>query len=129
MTLFEECLVALGNNAVVLSEKETSTIFEQMAKNFPITTYGRIDWPNIKHVKQISSIEEILLQIETKNDEVYILWDEASLPALKTNLSIALSVIDDVAAVSFDTWVYNPNTGYIIEFYHENEIAIGWVNR
>ncbi len=128
MTLLEECLVALGQHATVLSAKETSMIFEQMIKQFPITTYGQIDWKQIKHVKKIFSVEEILLQIETHNDQVYILWDEASLPAIKTVLSNALQVIDDVVAVSFDTWIYNPKGGYLIEFYHENKITIGWVH-
>ncbi|MGQ0437679.1 CDI toxin immunity protein, partial [Bacillus sp. B-TM1] len=56
---------------------------------------------------------------------IYIIWDEASLPIIKTNLHQILQVIDDVTAVSFDTWLYSPNLGYAIEFYHEGEVRIG----
>ncbi|WP_308728038.1 hypothetical protein [Bacillus sp. MYb209] len=50
---------------------------------------------------------------------VYIIWDEASLPIIKTNLHQILQVIDDVTAVSFDTWIYSQDVGYVIEYYHE----------
>ncbi|UYX52452.1 hypothetical protein M3Y14_29355 [Bacillus thuringiensis] len=56
---------------------------------------------------------------------VYIIWDEASLPIIKTNLHQILQVIDDVTAVSFDTWIYSQDVGYVIEYYHEGEVRIG----
>ncbi|MBF7149204.1 hypothetical protein [Bacillus toyonensis] len=30
-----------------------------------------------------------------------------------------------VTPVSFDTWLYSPDLGYEIEFYHEGEVRIG----
>lgn len=127
MTLFEECLNAIGENAIILSEKQTSDIFENMSNNFPITEWGRIDWDKLLKKKKITSIDEIIKNLDTK-EEIYILWDEASLPSVKTNLENILNVIDVVTVVSFDTWLYSPKKGYVIEFYHENEINIGWIN-
>ena len=57
---------------------------------------------------------------------MYILWDEVSLPAVRTNLVKAIDVVDDVTAVSFDTWIFCSSENYVIEFYHENEIRVGW---
>lgn len=59
------------------------------------------------------------------SNTVYIIWDEATLPIIKTDLHQVLQVIDDVTAVSFDTWIYSPDTGYVIEYYHDGEIRIG----
>lgn len=127
MTLFEECIVALEKkNVLVLSKDETNKIFECMAQSFPITPWGQIDWKNVKH-KKISSSDQITKYINIQ-DEVYILWDNASIPSIKTNLNQILKALDDVTAVSFDTWLYNPTMGYIIEFYHEGDITIGWTN-
>ena len=126
MTLLEECLVALGKDVTKLSKEKTDEIFESMLQKFPMTSWGRIDWENVNH-KKISSIDEIKKYIKTQED-VYILWDEASLPAIKTELNNVLSVIDSVKAVSFDTWIYSSNWEYVIELYHENEINIGWIN-
>lgn len=128
MTLLEECLIALGENVSVLSPERTTEVFDNLTKTFPISQWGRIDWEKIKHVIRPSSKKYIKTYITPTESEVYILWDEASLPAIKTNLNSVLDVIDNVSIVSFDTWIYNPTDGYVIEFYHENEITIGWAN-
>lgn len=123
MTLLEECLGLLGKKIEVLSKEETDTIFESMLKIFPTTPWGRIDWNEVNH-KRLSSISEIKKYISEKK-EVYILWDEASLPSIKTSISNLLSHIDNILAVSFDTWLYFPDDKCVIEFYHEGEITFG----
>lgn len=123
MTLLEECLGLLGKKIEVLSKEETDTIFESMLKIFPTTPWGRIDWNEVNH-KRLSSISEIKKYISEKK-EVYILWDEASLPSIKTSISNLLSYIDNILAVSFDTWLYLPDDKCVIEFYHEGEITFG----
>ncbi|MBD3231577.1 hypothetical protein GF322_02830 [Candidatus Dependentiae bacterium] len=127
MTLFEKCLKALKNDLVILSEEETKKVFDKMIHTFPITLWGRINWKNVKNFKKIVSINNIDQFINPGKKEVYILWDEASLPAIKTDMKKLLNVIDDITAVSFDTWIYCPKDGWVIEFYHEGEITIGFV--
>lgn len=129
MTLFEECVIALGHNLSILSYDESRKILKHISDVFPIASWGQIDWSKAKNVKKISSISEIknILQINNGTPkEVYILWDNASLPVISTDINNILKVIDDVTAVSFDTWIYNPTDESIIEFYHEGEIHIGW---
>jgi len=125
MTLFEECLVALGESAITLSKKDTEKMFENMTTNFPFTSWGKIDWSKVNNVISISSTDKINKHIREKESDVYILWDEASLPSIKAKINTVLSALDDVTAVSFDTWIYCPSEGYVIEFYHENKITIG----
>lgn len=55
----------------------------------------------------------------------YILWDNALFPAVESKLSIIIENIDDIKKMSFDTWIYAPEE-FVIEFYHEGEIIIGY---
>lgn len=56
---------------------------------------------------------------------IYIIWDEATLPVVKSNLPSVLEVIYDVTAVSFDTWIFSHVFEYVVEYYHEGETTIG----
>ncbi len=44
MTLFDECIEALGDNSIILSEQETQLIFDKLEEVYPFTQWGRIDW-------------------------------------------------------------------------------------
>ena len=46
------------------------------------------------------------------------MWDEENLPCLKSELKDIINSIDDVTAVSFDTWAVSSDYNIIIEFYH-----------
>lgn len=50
---------------------------------------------------------------------------ETSLPSLKTDLKTAMTTIDDITAVSFDTWLFNPLAKYVIELHHDDGMTIG----
>ncbi|GAA0741806.1 hypothetical protein GCM10008906_23480 [Clostridium oceanicum] len=56
---------------------------------------------------------------------IHIIWDEANLPIIKSNLSNVIDVIDDTIAVSFDTWLFSSNGEFVIEFYHDGQTIIG----
>jgi hypothetical protein len=131
MTLLDECIEALSNDTQVLSEEETQRIFDTFENTFPFTSWGRIDWDRLDKKIYLDSEKDILLSLNERfsqkrlESSIYILWDEGSLPAVKATLKNSLKVIDDVTSVSFDTWIFCPNLGYVIEFYHEGEITIG----
>lgn len=129
MTLYEECLEALENNYEILTEDEKNKILNDFENKFKFTNWGRIDWNKIMAKVQVDYATEIKpkLMNNTSKDSinVYIIWDEINLPILKSDLSTIIDVIDDVTAVSFDTWLFLPNEGVTIEFYHDGEITIG----
>lgn len=128
MTLFEECLQVLGKNAEVLSTEETNNTFKIFTNLFPMTSWGRVDWEKVDNtidINEIGSIEEYLYNYNKLDRTVILLWDEASLPAVRTDLDTIVNNIDDVIAVSFNTWIFSPELKYLIEFYHENEVTLG----
>lgn len=128
MTLFEECLQALGNKAEALSVEETNNNFKNLTNMFPMTSWGRVDWGRIENkieINEVIDIKEYLNSCNRLDKTVILLWDEATLPAVKTDLEAVIDNIDDITAVSFDTWIFCPESRYLIEFYHESEVTLG----
>lgn len=135
MTLFEECLEVLGKDANVLTEDDTTKIFTQFESCFPMvyiaeSIWSRVDWSKISNKYTIDADIRKTLEILKSNnldtnDNVLILWNEATLPVVETKLNNILENVDDVTAVGFDTWIYCPTSNYIIEFYHDGEIILG----
>lgn len=53
-------------------------------------------------------------------DSDYIIWDKKDLPCIKCDLNSILCNIDDVLAVSFDTFLLSCNGDVIIELSMNN---------
>ncbi|WP_054950713.1 CDI toxin immunity protein [Numidum massiliense] len=131
MNLFDECIIALGENADVLSDERTKQYFSQLVDLFPITFYQRIDWEKVKVKRKIEYYGDIptwLDELGISDMEVVLLWNYTDDPAVKTDIVSAVKVIDDITAVSWDTFMLSPSVGYVIEFYHEGEVTIGLPN-
>lgn len=131
MSLLDECILVLGESHMILDEVAGNNIFDLFQKDWPFTSWGRIDWEKVSQKISISSADDAenklstLLSSAGLNTPIYILWDESSLPVIKADLKLILSSIDDVTAVSFDTWLYSPSVGYVVEFYHESQVTLG----
>lgn len=110
--------------------RRNKKILNESEQRIPFTSWGRIDWERMKEKIEVEDVEEIIQVCKKKvtnlNTSVFVLWDEGTLPVIKSDLIQCKAVIDDVLAVSFDTWFWSPNQGYVIEFYHEGEITIGF---
>jgi hypothetical protein len=61
MTILEECLEVLGDDAIVLTEKETQNISVKMEQMFPISNWGRIDWEKVNNESGDGSLTRSLL--------------------------------------------------------------------
>ena len=85
---------------------------------------GRVNFNEFKYQNNINNISSIETLIDP-NIDVYIMWDELRLPCLKSKLSHIIRHIDDVACVSFDTWIVSVDYNIVIEIYHEGEITLG----
>ncbi|MFH0345226.1 hypothetical protein ACHADS_01450 [Bacillus vallismortis] len=107
MTLYEECLEALGNNKEVLTISDTRKYHEQLGKSFPD-----------------EDIDEWLIENKIDDKTVILLWAYGDYPAVKTSLDNALNVIDDVTAVGSYTFMFS-ESGYVIEFSHDGDVTIG----
>ncbi|WBW98363.1 CDI toxin immunity protein [Oceanirhabdus sp. W0125-5] len=56
--------------------------------------------------------------------EVLIIWDNAELPVVRAEIKNILQNIDDVLAVSFDTWICSEDFKCVFEFNHEGSYLI-----
>jgi hypothetical protein len=127
MTLLDECIEALGSKVIVYDKKLSSEISHELQTLVSFTNWGRIDSDKLIKIYQIESIDDLLRIVSEKNicnSEFYIMWNDASCPVIKAELSIIIDKIDDVTAVSFDTWLFNFENRYVVEFYHEGDISI-----
>ena len=113
MTLFEECLAALG------SYKIAKIFEEKMAlAQIKVTEYGRLDLKRYKSYRQIT-----LSELNRLPDfSCYVIYDNARLPVIKCRFKRVMECLDDVLAPSFDTWILAEDHTKIIEFHHSGEI-------
>ncbi|GAC90707.1 hypothetical protein KN10_1143 [Anoxybacillus flavithermus NBRC 109594] len=129
MTLFEECVHAIGDDHLrILSNEETEKYFDYLCTLFPISPWGRIDWENVSEKKRITCLLEIVDWLRQKgmnDNDVIVLWNYSYYPGIQTKLEKALNAIDDVVAVGSDTFILCKNGEYIIEFFHDGEVTIG----
>jgi hypothetical protein len=127
--LFEECTKKL--KAKILSSSESSKITNEFLNKVPITSWGKIDWQKIdKKVFLQNNVDKIVPALEQLFNEpldtsVFIDWSESGNTIIETDLKLVSEFFDDVAAVSFDKFIFNLNQAYIIEVRHMNEITIG----
>ncbi len=131
MTLFKECIEALGKHARISEKNLSKEILDKFDKDFPLPSWGRIAWDKIKEKRIISSIEEIIptLLHEQRNPSnlVYVIGSDPTIPIIESNLDKLLEYFDDVEAISPNSWFYCPLDGWVVEVYHDGSITIGFV--
>jgi len=132
--MFSELLEAIDKQHVaILAQNETDKVFDLFQANVPIYQGGsRIDWSKINKTVYVDSPHDIRLTLDAllggKLDEtVYVFWNDASLPVIRTDLTSIIKNYDCAERVGFETWIYNPKQGYIIENYYLGEINLGLV--
>lgn len=126
--LFQECKNVL-NKCTILSLNESKEIFSKFENFYPILSSGSIDWKNFKGRSiKISNVSELNAYIN-KFSKYYILWDKNNIPCISCNFCEILKNVDDVLAVSFNTWLLSMDYKEVIEFYHLGNITIGKINK
>ncbi|WP_053217782.1 CDI toxin immunity protein [Virgibacillus senegalensis] len=130
MSLFDECIEALGEDVHVFSDNNREQILSDFENSFPFK-WGRIEWEKVSNHAEVNTVDEIISFLDQNVNEysnvVYVIWDEGTLPIIQTTLDKVLKNIDDVTAVSFDTWIFSPSTGYVIEIFHDGEVRVGFM--
>lgn len=119
--LFVECIAAL-KNCDIINLEETEKMFDLLRVNFPMKITGCINWDIHKESKELKNVSDIY-DIGCTSDEFFIVWDQKDIPCIRCDLLTILDNIDDVLAVSFDTWLLSESANEVIEFYHEGKIT------
>lgn len=133
MAIFDECIEALKRKGevIILSEEETNEIINEFEENIPGDPFiPKVDFSQISRKKKIVADEDILEELYKNNidvkEPVYVFWNDADLPAIKTSITNVINVIEDVISVSFDTYIFCPKERYFVEYYHEGETFLGF---
>lgn len=79
---------------------------------------------------QIKFMLHLKARFQAEDYVIYVLWSCSSgnSPVIKTDLRDAIMHIDDINAICPDQWLYCSSYKFVIEFYHEGDILIGFQN-
>jgi hypothetical protein len=97
--------------------------------------FSSIDWsqidkkiilPNDSEATIRKSLE-ILLR-SSIDQSVYILWDDADLPVIKTDLTSAIHALACLTSLHNKTWFFNPAEGYVFEWLAFTNKTIGVIS-
>ena len=124
MTLTEECILALGDDTGIFLDEEKKQIEKNLFQNIRLTSWGEFDWNNIDSRKIIKNTKIIDIKKYVNTIKYYIIWDDPSEPILLAPLDNIIKNIDDVTAVSTNTWLMSEDKKYFVEIYHETRITI-----
>ena len=118
--LLMECIEALGDKAVILSKKESDAIWRLFKSVIPLDQGGKVEWEKIKnHISIHSPIQ--LKKKKSANSLLYILWNDASRPVIKTDLESAIQHFEDI--IYLETWLFDPFDKYVVEILSTGNIT------
>lgn len=119
--LFMECIELL-KDCLVLSKEESEELFHDLQMRVSFKN-GRIDWKKVAICSRIS-VEKLKEKIKN-NKQYYVLWDSYDVPCVYSELQTIINNLNDILAVSSNTWLLSERKDEVIEFYHEGEIMYG----
>ena len=123
--LFMECIELL-ENCLVLSKEESEELFQQLQMLVPFQN-GRIDWKIITNSSKMSVKDFEKSNIDKK--QYYVIWDSYDVPCVYCGFRTIVNNLDDILAVSSNTWLLSEGKDEIIEFYHEGDFIRGEIIR
>ena len=123
MNLVEECILALGDNIHVYEGKYKERIIQEFCSYIPMTSWFSFDWNKISNKKTIENLDDII-NLYPDLDRCYIIWDYVKTPIILCDFIKIVEHVDDVTAVSTNTWLMSEDRKYFIEIYHETKISI-----
>jgi len=103
-----------------------------LSESFP-WQYGQIDWQSVPESiclnwhshDVVSAFQQLCQTKQLINPNVNILWYSAHQPTLEMPLQLVKDAIAEIVAQDWDTWIFEPVTGWCIELYHEGTICYG----
>ena len=111
----QKCISSLPD-VKILNDSEKKLLLDRVESRIEFSASG-IVWDSYPHYIHFYPNEPITVN----NTFCYIIWDEYTLPVLRTNLRDALSQLDLITIMAFNTWIIGSELDWVIEFHHEEE--------
>ncbi|SFC39147.1 hypothetical protein SAMN05443252_103192 [Bacillus sp. OV322] len=115
-----------------LTKEDGDLIMNEFVQTFPIAEWGRIDWEKVKNKVKIKdwntgSIKDVLrIQGFDLTQQAYLLYSSGDFPFVKTSVQRILSNFEELTWIGWDQFIYCPTSRYVIEYFHDGDITIGW---
>lgn len=119
--LLQECIKFTG--AEVFMGEASDLKYKEIQENIIYNKYARVEPSQFKVFKEIDDIKDELEAFDL-SQEYYVIWESMGLPCLKCSLDKLIEFIDDVTAMSFDTWFISCDYNIVIEFRHGVRVGI-----
>lgn len=123
MTLFDECVEALGSDIKIIDTSEQRALIDLLCDSFPFASWGLIKWEDFKKFKTVVSINDLDF---LKSKRFYIIWDTVN-PTIECSLGSILENLEDVVCVDLHMWLFSTDMDMVIEFYRGTEIKLGYI--
>ena len=125
-----------GEDFALLTIKDAAANTEWLKNNFPIVSWGRINWekvPNSTCIQYyddydllLSAFEDIVAQQQLEyNQNLIISWANALTLPILIDMEVLRKHAESIFAEDWETWICNEQDGWLIENYHDGEICFG----
>ena len=125
-----------GEDFVLSSIKDAAANTEWIENNFPIVSWGRVNWekvPNSMCIKYyddydllLSAFEKIVAQQQLEdNQNLIVSWTNAVRLPILIDMEVLRKYAESIFAEDWETWICNERDGWLIENYHDGEICFG----
>ncbi len=120
-----------SENVAILNESEGYKIESDMIDCFPFAWWGRIDWEKMTNKIIISNEDKLniptILSLQSLDTSapVYLIVGIYKYPLVKTSLSTLLQ--NNIIDMGPDQYIYCPSSSFVIEFFHDDVITLGWM--
>ena len=112
MDELKEVLDALQEDIHILNEDDFKKVHHNFLHSFSFL-YSGINWKDYPNHNVPCDYESILSN--TKQKKCYIIWSDGSLPILISNIELVLQNYDEIATVTFETWIVSIDFDWILE--------------
>lgn len=122
-----------GATFELLNSQDSTLNTEWIKNNFPIGSWGRIDWSKMpesvctryeQHQELVAAFEKIVEEKQLGGTLV-ISWSNALTLPIRISMEVLRKYAEDIFYEEPDTWICNEEDRWCIEHYHDHEICFG----
>lgn len=125
-------LFDIRDDVFPLAKEDAERIMDEFVQVFPITEWGRIDWSKVERKESIEDedidlIKDVLISQGLElSQEAFLMYGYGDYPFVKTSLERILINLEEVSWFGSDQFIYCPTSKFVIEYFHDGDITIGW---